>query len=91
MNAHASSQAKISVLGASRTIRFKCNLQPVSKMRLREVFIEGEMFGMRSLLPGKAGVIGAHYALRALHVSCLPYRGAQRVHSDRSSILTLHT
>mmetsp|Transcript_47142 Transcript_47142/g.108316 ORF Transcript_47142/g.108316 Transcript_47142/m.108316 type:complete len:253 (-) Transcript_47142:48-806(-) len=47
-----STEAKVSALGASRTIRLKCNLQPLSKLRLREVFIEGEMFGFKSLLPG---------------------------------------
>jgi len=45
-------EAAISLLGTVRPFKFLCNLQPVSAVRLREVFIEGEAFGMRSLLPG---------------------------------------
>eukprot|EP00966_Prymnesium_polylepis_P065579 1522049-Prymnesium_polylepis.1 len=45
-------QAAVSLLGAPRSVKFFCNLQPISGVRLREVFIEGEAFGFRSLLPG---------------------------------------
>ena len=45
-------QASVSFLGTERAFRFFCNLQPVSAVRLREVFIESEAFGLRSLLPG---------------------------------------
>jgi len=47
-----STEAAVSLLGAPRSVKFFCNLQPISGVRLREVFIEGEAFGFRSLLPG---------------------------------------
>jgi len=47
-----STEASIAILGSTQTLKFGTNLQPVSGVRLREVFVEAEAFGQRGLLPG---------------------------------------
>lgn len=59
-------QASVKLFGEARTFKFSSNLQPLSGVRLREIFVEGEVFGFRSLVPGEP------LPSPALHVPLLP-------------------